>query len=108
MLMNKPEEICVFVYVCFLFQPARIFNTWLGDPSKLLLIGEVVKVIQEDNLLNNVKVTGDYLLNGLKDMQVILPKLKLYCCFERHLYRISSDMRVFFLPKQFQKSRSVL
>lgn len=54
-------------------EPARIFNTWLGDPSKLLLIGEVVKVIQEDNLLNNVKVTGDYLLNGLKDMQAMFP-----------------------------------
>ena len=55
-----------------LLQPARIFNTWLGDPSKVLLIGEVVKVIHEDNLLDNVKVTGDYLLTGLKELQVLL------------------------------------
>ena len=60
----------------FCLQPARIFNTWLGDPSKVLLIGEVVKVIKEDNLLDNVQVTGDYLLTGLKDMQVNL----LYLC----------------------------
>ena len=104
MLLNKSEETCVFVYVRFLFQPARIFNTWLGDPSKLLLIGEVVKVIQEDNLLNNVKVTGDYLLNGLKDMQVILPELKLkYCCFKRHLYHISLVIREFFPSKTIPK-----
>lgn len=54
-------------------EPNRIFNTWLGDPSKLLLTGEVIKVIQRDNLLNNVKVTGDYLLAGLKDMQKKYP-----------------------------------
>lgn len=53
----------------------RIFNTWVGDPSKIVLLEEVVKVIQHDNLLENVKVTGDYLLFGLREMQARYPGL---------------------------------
>ena len=44
-------------------------HTTLSLPTPLLIC-EVIKVIQRDNLLNNVKVTGDYLLAGLKNMQV--------------------------------------
>ncbi|XP_053392835.1 4-aminobutyrate aminotransferase, mitochondrial-like isoform X2 [Mercenaria mercenaria] len=51
----------------------RILNTWVGDPSKIALLGEVVNVIKEDNILDEVKVTGDYLLSGLKQMQVKYP-----------------------------------
>ena len=52
------------------FQGYRIFNTWVGDPSKIVLLEEVVNVINRDNLLDKVKVTGDYLLAGLKEAQV--------------------------------------
>ena len=35
-----------------------------------MLLDEVVKVIQRDRLLDNVKVMGNYLLAGLKDAEV--------------------------------------
>ena len=50
-------------------KPYRIFNTWLGDPSKLILLQEVVKVIQKENLLAKITQTGDYLLKGLESAQ---------------------------------------
>ncbi|XP_045213586.2 4-aminobutyrate aminotransferase, mitochondrial-like [Mercenaria mercenaria] len=53
----------------------RIFNTWVGDPSKIALLEEVVKVIKEENLLHSMKVTGDYLLSGLKLMQAKYPEI---------------------------------
>lgn len=51
-------------------QGHRIFNTWVGDPSKLVLLEEVVKVIRKENLIHNVRVTGDYLLSELRNAQV--------------------------------------
>ncbi|KAL0272296.1 UNVERIFIED_CONTAM: hypothetical protein PYX00_005329 [Menopon gallinae] len=48
-------------------QPYRIFNTWMGDPSKLLILEYVVDIIKRDNLLSLVQKSGDVLLNGLKE-----------------------------------------
>lgn len=45
----------------------RIFNTWMGEPSKVILLEKVVEIIKRDKLIENVRVTGDLLLNGLKD-----------------------------------------
>jgi hypothetical protein len=39
------------------------------------LLEEVVKVIKEENLLDNVKVTGNYLLSNLEQMQVGLKEI---------------------------------
>ena len=49
----------------------RIFNTWMGDQSKLLLLKEVIKVIQEEGLLQRVQEAGQVLLSGLENVQVI-------------------------------------
>lgn len=49
----------------------RIFNTWMGDQSKLVLLKEVVKVTQEEGLLQRVQETGRVLLSGLENIQVI-------------------------------------
>ncbi|KAL1469146.1 hypothetical protein MTO96_004869 [Rhipicephalus appendiculatus] len=46
----------------------RIFNTWVGDPTKLLLIEEVLKVVNTEKLLENVRDTGEYLQKGLKEV----------------------------------------
>lgn len=46
-------------------KPYRIFNTWLGDPSKLLLLDEVVKIVKSEGLLAKVTDVGKYLLDGL-------------------------------------------
>ncbi|KAL9956103.1 hypothetical protein ACROYT_G037530 [Oculina patagonica] len=56
-------------------QPMRIFNTWMGDQSKLVLLKEVVKVIQEEGLLQRVQETGKVLLHGLENIQEKYPVL---------------------------------
>lgn len=50
-------------------QEYRIFNTWCGDPGKLIILEGVLEVIKRDNLLDNVRKTGDVLLKGLIDAQ---------------------------------------
>jgi 4-aminobutyrate aminotransferase/(S)-3-amino-2-methylpropionate transaminase len=56
-------------------QPYRIFNTWMGDPVRLVLLEEVIKVINEQDLLQNTRTTGQILLDGLKDLQRKYPNL---------------------------------
>lgn len=56
-------------------KPYRIFNTWLGDPSKLLLLDQVIKVIKRDNLLKQISETGDYLLRNLETIEKQYPDL---------------------------------
>lgn len=51
-------------------KPYRIFNTWLGDPAKNLMLAEVIKVIKREDLLNNATHAGKALLTGLLDLQV--------------------------------------
>jgi len=53
--------------------PGRIINTWVGDPHKMILLTEVVKVIQRDNLLETQVASGKVMLDGLKDLQARFP-----------------------------------
>lgn len=53
-----------------ILQGFRIFNTWLGDPTKVILLEEVVKVIQQQQLLDVVNSTGKHLLDNLKEVEV--------------------------------------
>ncbi|XP_064415124.1 4-aminobutyrate aminotransferase, mitochondrial isoform X2 [Latimeria chalumnae] len=55
--------------------PYRIFNTWLGDPAKNLLLAEVINVINTEKLLDNVSRAGKVLLDGLLDLQTRYPHL---------------------------------
>lgn len=50
-------------------QPLRIFNTWLGDPGKILILKGVMEVIHNNDLLNQVLKTGVVLEKGLKDLE---------------------------------------
>lgn len=50
-------------------QAYRIFNTWMGDPGKLLLLEKILEIIKRDNLLANVERVGDHLKNGLLDLE---------------------------------------
>ncbi|XP_063378091.1 4-aminobutyrate aminotransferase, mitochondrial-like [Cydia fagiglandana] len=59
-------------YTSAAFRPAqayRIFNTWMGDPGKLILLEQVLRVIQQENLLSNVQKTGKVLKDGLHDLE---------------------------------------
>uniref|UniRef100_A0A3B4YA80 4-aminobutyrate aminotransferase n=1 Tax=Seriola lalandi dorsalis TaxID=1841481 RepID=A0A3B4YA80_SERLL len=51
----------------------RIFNTWMGDPSKNLFLSEVLNVIRRENLLEEVTRSGRTLLNGLYELQAQYP-----------------------------------
>ncbi|XP_055844141.1 4-aminobutyrate aminotransferase, mitochondrial [Episyrphus balteatus] len=56
-------------------EPYRVFNTWMGDPSKILLLQEILKVIKEDNLLDQVARTGKVLKSGLLAIEKEFPHL---------------------------------
>jgi 4-aminobutyrate aminotransferase / (S)-3-amino-2-methylpropionate transaminase len=56
-------------------QPYRVFNTWMGDPGKLLLLEEILKTIKRDDLLTNVTKTGDKLKKGLFAAEAEFPHL---------------------------------
>ncbi|XP_076072615.1 4-aminobutyrate aminotransferase, mitochondrial-like [Mytilus galloprovincialis] len=51
----------------------RIFNTWVGDPSKVVLLEAVIKVIKRDNLLNRVTEIGNYLWPEVEKIQKKYP-----------------------------------
>ena len=48
--------------------PARIFNTWVGEPSKLILLEAVLDTIAKENLLARVTEVGDDMISGLEDL----------------------------------------
>ncbi|KAI8435015.1 hypothetical protein MSG28_003449 [Choristoneura fumiferana] len=58
------------------FRPAqgyRVFNTWMGDPGKLILLERVLKVIMQENLLATVGCTGLKLKEGLHQLENEFP-----------------------------------
>lgn len=42
----------------------------MGDPARVALLKSVIKVIEEENLLERTRVAGSALLDGLKELQV--------------------------------------
>lgn len=46
--------------------PYRVFNTWLGDPTKVLLCGAIAEVIQSEDLLNSTAAAGEALMHELQ------------------------------------------
>ena len=51
-------------------QPYRVFNTWMGEPSRVVLLEEMVRVINEWHLLDNAATVGETIVNGLSQLQV--------------------------------------
>uniref|UniRef100_A0A0A9YM18 (S)-3-amino-2-methylpropionate transaminase n=1 Tax=Lygus hesperus TaxID=30085 RepID=A0A0A9YM18_LYGHE len=52
----------------------RIFNTWLGDPGKIVILQGVVEAIKKDNLLKQVQDTGKVLRSGLDSLEKKYPQ----------------------------------
>lgn len=48
----------------------RIFNTWMGDPAKLLMLKSVIEEIESNKLLENATITGDFMYKGLKELEI--------------------------------------
>ncbi|CAM4843188.1 unnamed protein product, partial [Rotaria magnacalcarata] len=70
-------------------QPYRIFNTWMGEPAKLLILDAILETVNQENLIENTRKVGDILLNGLKDLNRQYPHLILnvrgrgtFCAFD--------------------------
>lgn len=42
----------------------------MGDPHKMVILDTLLKVMKEDNLLDNTLKQGEALVNGLKALQV--------------------------------------
>ncbi|RWS06833.1 GABA transaminase GABA-TTC1-like protein [Dinothrombium tinctorium] len=49
--------------------PYRIFNTWMGDPAKMVLLSAAIEVILKEKLVEKIRETGDYLLENLKQTE---------------------------------------
>uniref|UniRef100_F1L311 (S)-3-amino-2-methylpropionate transaminase n=1 Tax=Ascaris suum TaxID=6253 RepID=F1L311_ASCSU len=50
-------------------EPYRIYNTWMGEPTKLILLEKAVEVIKRDNLLEQVRKVGKGLQSGLRQIE---------------------------------------
>jgi 4-aminobutyrate aminotransferase/(S)-3-amino-2-methylpropionate transaminase len=46
-------------------QPYRIYNTWLGDPTRILLLEAVISTIRNENLLELNRKTGKLTRSGV-------------------------------------------
>ncbi|KAF2223259.1 4-aminobutyrate aminotransferase [Elsinoe ampelina] len=46
----------------------RQFNTWMGDPARAILFGGIMDEIERLNLVENTKITGEYLYQGLEGL----------------------------------------
>ncbi|XP_065367166.1 4-aminobutyrate aminotransferase, mitochondrial [Calliphora vicina] len=53
----------------------RIFNTWMGEPAKILMLEQVLKTIKQDNLLEQVNKSGKVLKSGLLDLEKEFPTI---------------------------------
>ena len=62
--------ISIVLHVCIRYQGYRIFNTWMGDPHKLVLLEAVINTIRQEDLFTSVKRVGKTLQNGLNELQV--------------------------------------
>ncbi len=53
----------------------RNFNTWMGDPVRILQAREIIREIDEQKLLDNVNITGTFLKQLLADLSSKYPTL---------------------------------
>ena len=53
-----------------MLQAYRIYNTWMGEPSKLIILRSILEEIRKENLLQLVQATGSVLLSGLQQLEV--------------------------------------
>jgi 4-aminobutyrate aminotransferase/(S)-3-amino-2-methylpropionate transaminase len=55
--------------------PYRVYNTWMGDPAKLLLLQATLEVMKKDKLLEGTLVAGAELKKGLNGLVAKYPGL---------------------------------
>ncbi|ODQ77578.1 hypothetical protein BABINDRAFT_163313 [Babjeviella inositovora NRRL Y-12698] len=55
-------------------QPYRQFNTWCGDPARMILAGAIAKEIVKNDLVRKTSDVGDYLYAELAKLAAKYPK----------------------------------
>ncbi|KAJ5495433.1 4-aminobutyrate aminotransferase [Penicillium diatomitis] len=55
-------------------KPYRQFNTWMGDPSRALIFRGIIEEIERHDLVENTRITGDYLYAGLERLAKQYPE----------------------------------
>lgn len=65
------NEHSILKYLCFCSprERSRVMDTWMGDPTKLRLFLNIINIIEKNNLLENVRKTGEILKNGLGELE---------------------------------------
>ncbi|CDK26935.1 unnamed protein product [Kuraishia capsulata CBS 1993] len=53
--------------------PYRQFNTWCGDPTKMIIAGAIAKEVVEKDLAKKISVVGDYLYAALAELSKKYP-----------------------------------
>ncbi|KAI1725017.1 aminotransferase class-III domain-containing protein [Ditylenchus destructor] len=49
-------------------EPYRIYNTWMGEPTKLVVLEKVIEIIQRDGLVQKTKEVGQHLQDSLHQL----------------------------------------
>ncbi|KAJ6155611.1 hypothetical protein N7470_006177 [Penicillium chermesinum] len=55
-------------------KPYRQFNTWMGDPARALIFRGIIEEIERLDLVENTRITGDYLYAGLERLAQKYPE----------------------------------
>ncbi|SCU98213.1 LADA_0H11364g1_1 [Lachancea dasiensis] len=50
-------------------QPYRQFNTWCGEPARMIIAGAIAQEVTDKNLIQQVSRVGDYLFGKLEQLQ---------------------------------------
>ncbi|TYZ61468.1 hypothetical protein PybrP1_004676 [[Pythium] brassicae (nom. inval.)] len=53
----------------------RIFNTWMGDPTKMIALQAFLEALAAEHLLENTVITGAFLKDGLHALEAKYPAL---------------------------------
>ncbi|KAJ6107399.1 hypothetical protein N7523_008722 [Penicillium sp. IBT 18751x] len=54
-------------------KPYRQFNTWMGDPARALIYRAIIEEVERLGLVENTRITGDYLYSGLETLAAKYP-----------------------------------
>ncbi|KAJ5689102.1 4-aminobutyrate aminotransferase [Penicillium macrosclerotiorum] len=55
-------------------KPYRQFNTWMGDPARALIFRGIIDEVERLGLVENTRITGDYLYAGLERLAQKYPE----------------------------------
>ena len=74
---SKKAQIAGYYYTeeLQMSMPYRIYNTWMGDPAKLLIFDKVNEIVASDGLMESTQEAGRVLLDGLETLAAAHPDL---------------------------------